>query len=73
LLPAGIKGPGNPGPLLFAAGCGGVNMRKPDVTPVTANRTSLTAGAPASTPVELVCLALAMALLALAARIASIW
>jgi hypothetical protein len=72
LLPAGIEGPGNPGPSLFAAGCGGVNMRKPDVAPAAASRTSLTAG-PGSTPVELVCLALALALLALAARIASIW
>jgi hypothetical protein len=59
--------------LLFAAGCGGVDMRKPNIATAAAGRTSPQAGRPGTTPVELVCLALALALLALAARIASIW
>jgi hypothetical protein len=48
-------------------------MRKPNVAPAAAGRTSRQAGRPGTTPVELVCLALALALLALTARIASIW
>jgi hypothetical protein len=44
-------------------------MRKPDGASIAAGKASL----PANSPVELVCLALALALLALALRIASIW
>jgi hypothetical protein len=48
-------------------------MRKPEAAPVAARITSLPAGSPGNTPLELVCLALVLALLALAARIASVW
>jgi hypothetical protein len=47
-------------------------MRKPDAAAAAANKTSL-AGQRESTPTELVCLALALAVVVLAMRIASIW
>jgi hypothetical protein len=72
LLRADIKGPGKPGPLLFS-GLDGVNMRKPAAAPVAARKAHLPAGGRDDASVELVCLALALALLALACRIASIW
>jgi hypothetical protein len=50
-----------------------VHMRKPDAASVAARKTSLPAGSRGDTPTELVCLALALALLVLAARIASVW
>jgi hypothetical protein len=48
-------------------------MRKPAATPVAASKASLPAGSLDNAPVELVCLALVLALLALACRVASIW
>jgi hypothetical protein len=48
-------------------------MRNPDAAPVAAREASLPAARRGDAPAELVCLALALALLALAARIASIW
>jgi hypothetical protein len=48
-------------------------MREPDAASVAARKASLSAGGRSDTPTELVCLALALALLVLAARIASIW
>ena len=48
-------------------------MRKPDAAAVAARNHSLPAARRGDTPVELVCLALALALLVLAARIISIW
>ena len=54
-------------------GGGGVNMRKPEAASAAARKASLPAGNRGDTPVELVCLALALALLVLAFRIASIW
>jgi hypothetical protein len=48
-------------------------MRKPGAALVAAKKTSLPAGTRPDTPVELVCLALALALLVLALRIASIY
>jgi hypothetical protein len=48
-------------------------MRNPDAAPVAARKASPPAAGPGDAPKELVCLALALALLALAARIASIW
>jgi hypothetical protein len=48
-------------------------MRKPDAASVAAGKTSVPAGSRAERSVELVCLALALALLVLASRIASIW
>jgi hypothetical protein len=48
-------------------------MRKPAAAAVAARKTSVPAGSRGNAPTELVCLALALALLALAARIASIW
>ena len=47
-------------------------MRKPEAALVAAKKPSLPTGS-RDNPVELVCLALALALLALAFRIASIW
>jgi hypothetical protein len=51
----------------------GVNMRKPAAAPVAASKASAPAGSRDDSPVEVVCLALVMALLALACRIASVW
>jgi hypothetical protein len=48
-------------------------MHKPEAAPAAARKTSLPAGDQGDTPVELVCMALALALLVLALRIASIW
>jgi hypothetical protein len=59
--------------LLFRPDLDGVNMRKPDAAPVAATKTSLPAGSRGDAPAELVCLALALALIALAARIAGSW
>jgi len=47
-------------------------MRKP-AAPVAASKASLPAGSLDIAAVELVCLALVLALLALACRVASIW
>jgi hypothetical protein len=49
------------------------SMGKPAAFPVAARKVSLPAGGADQASVNLVCLALALALLALAARIASIW
>ena len=51
----------------------GVVVRKPSAAAVAASKVSLPAGNPDRTSVELVCLALALAVAALAFRIASIW
>ena len=48
-------------------------MRKPDAALLAATTTAVPARALGSAPVELVCLALVLAVLALALRIASIW
>ena len=56
---------------MFPPNSNGVNMRKSGAALVAAAKTSLPAGGNA--PVELVCLALALALVALAFRIATIW
>jgi hypothetical protein len=48
-------------------------MRKPEAAVAAARKASLLAGAPDDAPAKLVCTALALALLALAARIVSIW
>jgi hypothetical protein len=48
-------------------------MRKPDAAAVAARKTSPRALSQGDAPAELVCLALALALLVLAVRIASIW
>jgi hypothetical protein len=48
-------------------------MRNPDAAPVAARKASPSAARRDDAPTELVCLALALALVALAARIASIW
>jgi hypothetical protein len=48
-------------------------MRKPDAAPLAASKTSLPAGRHSDAPTEVVCMALALALLALASRIASFW
>jgi len=47
-------------------------MRKAAAAPVAANKASLSVGGRES-PAKVVCLALALALLVLASRIASIW
>jgi hypothetical protein len=48
-------------------------MRKPDAAAAAARKTGLRAGQRDDAPTELVCIALLLALLALALRIASIW
>jgi len=48
-------------------------MRKPAAASVAARKTSLPAGSQGDAPVKVVCLALVLALLALACRIATIW
>jgi len=48
-------------------------MRKPDVASVTASKASHPAVGPGEAPVHLVCLALTLAVIFLAARIVSIW
>jgi hypothetical protein len=48
-------------------------MRKPDAGSVAASKITLPTVGRGETPTALVCLALTLALLALAARIASIW
>jgi hypothetical protein len=48
-------------------------MRKPDTAAVTAAKQNLAAGGSGDASAELVCLALALAVIALATRIASIW
>ena len=54
-------------------GRSGVNMRKPEAASSEAGKASVPAGTRDDTPAELICLALALALLVLAFRIASIW
>jgi hypothetical protein len=61
------------GPLLFPPVADGVNMRKADGASIPARKASLPAGGGHNGATQLVCLALALALLALALRIASIW
>ena len=48
-------------------------MRKPETALVAAKKPSRPTASRGDTPVELVCMALALALLVLAVRIASIW
>jgi hypothetical protein len=48
-------------------------MRKPAAASVAATKASVPAGSRNNAPMEIVCLALTVALVALAARIASIW
>ena len=48
-------------------------MRKPEAALVAAKKPALPTISRADTPVELVCMALALALAVLALRIASIW
>jgi hypothetical protein len=58
--------------LLFPLLAGGVKMRKTDAAATATDKTSL-AGRRETTSTELVCLALALAVVVLAMRIASIW
>jgi len=48
-------------------------MRKPAAASVAARKASQPAGSRGDAPVEVVCLALVLALIVLTARIASIW
>ena len=48
-------------------------MRKPEAAAVAARKNPLAAGPREAAPTELVCLALALAVVVLAIRIASIW
>jgi hypothetical protein len=48
-------------------------MRKPDPAAAAAAKVSLPAGREDGAPLQLVCLALALSVLALGCRIASIW
>jgi hypothetical protein len=59
--------------LLFAPDVDGVTMRKSAATPVAATTASPACGSRSNAPAEVVCLALVLALLALAFRIATVW
>jgi hypothetical protein len=59
--------------LSFHSDANGVKMRKPITVRVAATETSSPAGSRGDVPVGLVCLALALAVLTLAFRIASVW
>jgi hypothetical protein len=72
LYQTSTKGPGNSGAFLVCS-VPMASMRKPAPLPVAARKAALPGGHADRASVNLVCLALALALLALAARIASIW
>jgi hypothetical protein len=67
------KAPEIPGPLLSLWNGVGVNMRKPITAAAAATSAVLPAGGRDRRAMELVCLALALGLLAIVVRIASIW
>jgi hypothetical protein len=48
-------------------------MRKPEAAAVAARKASLSAGSRDTAPVEVVCMALMLALVVLALRIATVW
>jgi hypothetical protein len=58
---------------MFRPDVDGVNMRKPDAAAVAARKAALPAGRRGDAPTEVVCIALLLAVLTLASRIASIW
>jgi hypothetical protein len=58
---------------LFPQDGDGVNMRKPAATTVVPGTTAVPVASPNQASVQLVCLALTLALLVLACRIASVW
>jgi hypothetical protein len=62
-----------PGPFLFSLDSNGVKMRKLGSAAVAATNASSRGSSPDNAPTEMVCAALALALLVLLARIASIW
>jgi hypothetical protein len=62
-----------PGPSLFPSDLDDTAMRAPAVAASAATKAPLPAGRPGDGPVELVCLALALAILVLACRIAATW
>jgi hypothetical protein len=66
-----FKGPGQSGALLFPLREECVTMRKPEAA--AAAKSPLATGHREGTPTELVCLALALAVVVLVIRIASIW
>jgi len=51
----------------------GVTMRKPDAASIAATRASLPAESRSDASTQLVCVALALAIVVLAARIVSVW
>ena len=51
----------------------GVNMRKPEAASFAARKASLSPGSRDTAPVEVVCMALVLALFVLAFRIATVW
>jgi hypothetical protein len=59
--------------LLFLPDGNGVNMRKPVAAPVAARTATLPADNRNQAAIEMVCAALALAILVLACRIASFW
>jgi hypothetical protein len=58
---------------LFPRDGDGVNMRKPAAATVAPGSAAVPVAGPNQASVQLVCLALTLALLALASRIASVW
>jgi nicotinamide mononucleotide (NMN) deamidase PncC len=59
--------------LLFPPDGNGVNMRNPTAAAAAATKAAMPAGGWKQSPATLVCLALALAVMALGFRIATIW
>ena len=68
-----LKGPGNSGAFAVSMSGVGVNMRKPVTVAAAATSAAVPAGRRDRRAVELICLTLALAMLAIIVRIASIW
>jgi len=68
-----FEGPGLSGAFVVWQGCEWRKMRKTGAASVAAQEALPPSGLRGGTPTELVCAALALALLVLAARIASVW
>jgi len=72
-LQASSKASGHPEAFVVCADGDGVNMRKPAAASVTARKASPPAGSSDAAPVEVVCMALVLALFVLVFRIATVW
>jgi len=72
-LQASSKGLGITEAFVVCADGDGVNMRKPAAASVAARKASPPAGSSDAAPVEVVCMALVLALFVLVFRIATVW